>query len=385
MTPRLSLVSVYFFQPYQWIIEYSCENSFLPVRDWKMATVRPINVYNISVRSNLSNPPTSFLVMSPVSQQPTSRVRYVSANADEAGQRIDNFLIRHFKGVPKSHIYKMLRKGEVRVNKKRIKATYKLEPGDQVRLPPVRTSQEKTRRPPDAMIQRLSQRIVYEDDRLVVVNKPSGLAAHAGSGIDFGLIEIMQQMENKGGEVFLVHRLDRGTSGCLLLARDREALRFLQTALQEDRMAKYYIALVKGRWEQQEHKVEMSLRRNKIRGGERLVQVDHDGKHSVSEFTTMRIYAHKPDQEGCSLMKIRLLTGRTHQIRVHGAENNHPLAGDRRYGDEEFNRQMKSFGLNRMFLHASAISFPHPDNNQDMKIEPPLDDDLQQVLERLSA
>lgn len=323
--------------------------------------------------------------MSPASLQPSSRVRFVTANAGDAGQRIDNFLIRHFKGVPKSHIYKILRKGEVRVNKKRIKATYKLSVGDEVRLPPVRTSPEKVRRPPDDAIERLSRRIVYDDERVVVVNKPAGLAVHAGSGIDFGVIDIMQCMEKKDRDIFLVHRLDRGTSGCLLLARDREALRSLQRALQEDRMTKYYLALVKGRWEQQEQRLEMSLRRNKIRGGERLVQVDRDGKPSVSVFTTLRSFAGKPGQAGCSLMRIKLITGRTHQIRVHSAESDHPLAGDQRYGDEQFNRQMKSYGLNRIFLHASAITFPHPDNDQDMTLEPPLDDDLQQVLEQLSV
>ncbi|HEY5734234.1 MAG TPA: RluA family pseudouridine synthase [Gammaproteobacteria bacterium] len=322
--------------------------------------------------------------MSRPPQQPSSQVRFVTASENDAGQRIDNFLMRHFKGVPKSHIYRILRKGEVRVNKKRIKPTYKLVSGDEVRLPPVRISAPRDRRPPDGAISSLAQRIVYDDNRLIVLNKPAGLAVHAGSGIDFGVIDIMQRLEKHDSELYLVHRLDRDTSGCLLLARDRDALRSLQASMQENRIEKVYLALVKGQWEQQDHRVEMPLRRNKIRGGERLVQIDDDGKQSVSEFRTIRQYTSTPDAGGCSLMKIRLITGRTHQIRVQASESSHPVAGDRRYGDEQFNRKMKDYGLKRMFLHAASLSFPHPDNDKEFKIEPPLDDDLQQVLDNLN-
>jgi 23S rRNA pseudouridine955/2504/2580 synthase len=322
--------------------------------------------------------------MTRLPQQPASQVRIVTIRDEDAGQRIDNFLLRHFKGVPKSHIYRILRKGEVRVNKKRTKAAYKLVSGDQVRLPPVRTAEPRSRRAPDQVVERLAGRIAYDDDRVIVLNKPSGIAVHAGSGVDFGVIDIMRSLEPAAGELFLVHRLDRETSGCLLMARDRAALRSLQSALQDDRIAKYYLALVRGQWEQRGEQVRMLLRRNKIQGGERLVQVDESGKQSVSEFSTIRQFSGKPDRTGASLMRIRLLTGRTHQIRVHSAESGHPLAGDRRYGDEEFNRKMKQLGLRRMFLHASALRFPHPDNGQEISIEPPLDEDLQQVLDRLS-
>ncbi|MCW8962778.1 MAG: RluA family pseudouridine synthase [Gammaproteobacteria bacterium] len=323
--------------------------------------------------------------MSETTQQPPSRVRFAQISEDEAGQRIDNYLLRQFKGVPKSHIYRILRKGEVRVNKKRIKPTYKLVAGDEVRLPPVRTGEKKTRRPPDEVIERLESRIVYDDERLIVVNKPAGLAVHAGSGVEFGVIDVMQQIDKRAKELFLVHRLDRDTSGCLLIARDRQALRALQTALENNDVDKFYTALVMGHWGDQDSRVDMPLRRNKMHGGERLVQVDSDGKQAVSDFKVVREYAGKPAGIGCSLMKIQLITGRTHQIRVHGAESGHPLAGDRRYGDEEFNQQMRSFGLKRMFLHASALNFPHPDNGQTMHIEPPLDDELQQILDRLAA
>jgi 23S rRNA pseudouridine955/2504/2580 synthase len=317
-------------------------------------------------------------------EQSSNRVRYVQISAGEAGQRIDNYLLRQFKGVPKSHIYRILRKGEVRVNKKRIKPTYKLVGGDEVRLPPVRTGGQKNRRPPDDVIKRLESRIVYDDDRLIIVDKPAGLAVHAGSGVDFGVIDAMQVIDTRAKELFLVHRLDRDTSGCLLIARDRAALRDLQTALQDQKIDKYYTALVMGRWGEKDSRIDMPLRRNKMQAGERQVQVDEDGKQAVSIFKVIREYPDKPGATGCSLMKVQLVTGRTHQIRVHGAESGHPLAGDRRYGDESFNQQMKAYGLKRMFLHATALSFPHPDNGKIMHIEPPLDDDLQQILDKLA-
>jgi 23S rRNA pseudouridine955/2504/2580 synthase len=317
-------------------------------------------------------------------EQSSNRVRYVQISAGEAGQRIDNYLLRQFKGVPKSHIYRILRKGEVRVNKKRIKPTYKLVGGDEVRLPPVRTGGQKNRRPPDDVIKRLESRIVYDDDRLIIVDKPAGLAVHAGSGVDFGVIDAMQVIDTRAKELFLVHRLDRDTSGCLLIARDRAALRDLQTALQDQKIDKYYTALVMGRWGEKDSRIDMPLRRNKMQAGERQVQVDEDGKQAVSIFKVIREYPDKPGATGCSLMKVQLVTGRTHQIRVHGAESGHPLAGDRRYGNESFNQQMKAYGLRRMFLHATALNFPHPDNGKTMHIEPPLDDDLQQILDKLA-
>ena len=315
-------------------------------------------------------------------QPPFNRVQLVQISADEAGQRIDNFLLRVCKGVPKSHIYRILRKGEVRVNKKRIKPSYKLQQSDELRMPPIRVSEKQSRRVPDSLIKRLEQRVIYDDDRILVLDKPAGLAVHAGSGIDFGVIDAVQQMHGNR-ELFLVHRLDRDTSGCLLIARDRDALRSLQFAMQQDRVSKHYLALVRGQWQLQKTGIEMFLRRNKIQGGERLVQVDDSGKASESIFDTQAIYREQPAGIGSSLMKIQLITGRTHQIRVHSAASGHPLAGDLRYGEASFNEKMKQLGLQRMFLHASGVRFPHPDNDQEIILEPPLDDDLQQVLDNM--
>lgn len=296
---------------------------------------------------------------------------------NEAGQRVDNYLLRHFKGVPRSHIYRILRKGEVRINKKRIKPAYKLLAGDEIRLPPVRYSSSGPRRPPDEVVQRIESRIVYDDDRVIIVNKPSGLAVHAGSGVDYGVIDAMQLLSKGADEVFLVHRLDRETSGCLLIARDRPAMLYLQQALKKGEISKHYSTLLKGRWGQGRKVIELPLLRNKIQGGERLVQVDEDGKMARSIFLPIREFKQ------ASLMKVELITGRTHQIRVHAAESGFPVAGDRLYGDQAFNYEMKSVGLRRMFLHAQSLSFPHPDDGRMLTIDPPLDEDLQSVLDNL--
>lgn len=301
---------------------------------------------------------------------------------NEAGQRIDNYLLRHFKGVPRSHIYRILRKGEVRINKKRIKPAYKLLAGDEIRLPPVRFSSNGPRRPPDEVIQQVESRIVYDDDRIFILNKPSGLAVHAGSGVDYGVIDAMQQLykgAEGSGEVFLVHRLDRETSGCLLIARDRPAMLYLQQALKNGEISKHYATLLKGRWGQGREVIDLPLSRNKIKGGERLVQVDEEGKMARSIFNPVREYRQ------ATLMKVELLTGRTHQIRVHAAESGFPVAGDRQYGDQTFNYEMKSIGLKRMFLHAQSLSFPHPDDGHMLTIDPPLDEDLQSVLDNLNV
>lgn len=317
--------------------------------------------------------------------QASNRVRFVKIGVDEVGQRIDNYLLCQFKGIPRSHIYKILRAGEVRVNKKRVKPVYKLVAGDEIRLPPVRTGRSKVRRPPDEVIKLVASRIVYDDADLFVVNKPAGLAVHAGSGVAFGVIDAMRQIDMSVQQLFLVHRLDRDTSGCLLIARNRQVLRTLQIALQAREVGKFYTALLMGSWGRQDSKISVSLRRNQVRGGKRLVQADTDGKRAVSDFKVIREYAGKPAGMGCSLMKIQLITGRTHQIRVHGAEKGHPLAGDGKYGDEKFNRQMRSLGLKRMFLHASALEFTHPGSGQTISVEAPLDNELQRILDRLAV
>ena len=317
--------------------------------------------------------------MSNSSHNQSQGVSHEKICAEDAGQRIDNFLLRRFKGVPKSHVYRVLRKGEVRINKKRVKPAYKLIAGDEVRLPPMRYSEKGPRRPPDEVIERIKARIVYDDDRVMVINKPAGLPVHAGTGYDYGVIDALQQLEKRADSVFLVHRLDRETSGCLLIARDRAAMKYCNEALQQGLVKKFYSTLLKGRWGQGPQTVELPLARNKVQGGERLVQVDESGKAAHSVFTPMREF-----KQAC-LMKVELLTGRTHQIRVHAAATGHPLAGDRQYGDTDFNFEMKSLGLKRMFLHAQSLAFPHPDDGQLLTIEPPLDDDLQDVLDKLAA
>ena len=326
--------------------------------------------------SSQNPPPNQSDGRPPGQSQGVSRV---TVTQEDAGQRIDNYLLRCFKGVPRSHVYRILRKGEVRINKKRVKPTYKLVAGDELRLPPMRFSQKGPRRPPDEVVERVAARIVYDDARIMVVNKPAGLPVHAGTGFDYGVIDALQQIEKQEDSVFLVHRLDRETSGCLLIARDRAAMKYCHQALREGQVRKFYAALLMGRWGQGKQSIELPLARNKMQGGERLAQVDESGKAAHSIFIPVREFVQ------ASLMKVELLTGRTHQIRAHAAAIGHPLAGDRQYGDRDFNNEMKSLGLKRMFLHAQSLSFPHPDDGQMLAIEPPLDDDLQAVLDKLAA
>ncbi len=317
-------------------------------------------------------------------QHPPSKVQHIRITRDEAGQRIDNFLMRRLKGVPKSHIYRILRKGEVRVNKKRIKPEYKLIADDEMRLPPVRYSEHRKRCPPDTVLKRVESRIIYEDDRVMVLNKPSGLAVHAGSGVNYGVIDALRSLQ-PGKPLFLAHRLDRETSGCLLIARDRPAMLSLHKAIHDGEVDKYYTALLMGNWGRGKQIIDIPLQRNGIRDGRRLIQADEKGKRAVSIFYPLREYAGGEHATTATLMKIRLVTGRTHQIRIHAREIGHPLAGDRRYGNGSFNQEMQANGLQRIFLHAWSVDFPHPDDGRKTQIESPLDEDLQQVLNRLSA
>ena len=288
-----------------------------------------------------------------------------------AEQRVDNFLLRHYKGVPRSHIYRVVRKGAVRVNKKRVRPAYKLQPGDALRLPPLRVAAERPRRPPDVVIARVEARVAYEDERVIVLNKPAGLAVHAGSNVEYGIIDALRVSREQ--PVYLAHRLDRGTSGCLLVAKDRPAMLFLQQSLRRGAMEKFYLALLMGAWGRGRQRVEMPIAR--AHSGRCLVRADQQGKSAASVFSPAREYA-RDTATAATLMKIRIITGRTHQIRVHAKAMGHPLAGDRRYGDDEFNRQMGALGLRRMFLHACELRFPHPDDERPITIAPPLDDDL---------
>lgn len=306
-----------------------------------------------------------------------SRVQMVEIDAEDADQRIDNYLLRILKGVPRSRIYRLLRKGEVRVNRGRVRADYRLAAGDQVRIPPVTTAAAKAG-PGPAPGRQLAGRILYEDDRLLVVDKPAGMAVHGGSGLSFGVIEALRAARPEAKFLELVHRLDRETSGCLILAKRRSALRALHEQLRENRMDKRYFALVRGRVAGRQ-RVDAPLRRNQLRGGERMVQVAEDGKPARTDFSLAE------SLPGASLVEAVLHTGRTHQIRVHAAHLGHPLAGDDKYGDPDFNRALKARGLNRLFLHAHLIAFDHPATGERVQVSAPLDAELHGVLEKLHS
>ena len=295
---------------------------------------------------------------------------------EDADQRIDNYLLRILKGVPKSRIYRLLRKGEVRVNRGRARPDYRLAAGDQVRIPPVTTAADKPG-PGPVPGRQLAGRILHEDDRLLVVDKPAGMAVHGGSGLSFGVIEALRAARPEAKFLELVHRLDRETSGCLILAKRRSALRALHEQLRENRMDKRYFALLRGRLQPPRQRVDAPLRRNQLRGGERMVQVAGDGKPARTDFSLAEALP------GASLVEAVLHTGRTHQIRVHAAHLGHPLAGDDKYGDPDFNRRLRSLGLNRLFLHAHFIACDHPATGERFQISAPLDAELRGVLERL--
>ncbi len=298
--------------------------------------------------------------------------------SDEAGRRIDNFLIARLKGVPKSRIYRMLRTGEVRVNKGRVKPQYRLRCGDVVRLPPV-VLEERTAHPGVArgMGRRLEDRVLYEDEVLLVLDKPAGMPVHGGSGLEGGVIEALRSVRPEARFLELVHRLDRDTSGCLLIAKKRPALRALHAQMRQNAVDKRYLLLMTGIWRQRRRTVDAPLRKFVLRGGERLVRVDPEGKPSRTEFRRLG------QGMGATLAEAHLLTGRTHQIRVHAAWLGHPLAGDERYGDKEANRRWRGQGLRRLFLHAWRLGFRHPASGAIMRFEAPLEPELTDLLARL--
>ncbi len=307
-----------------------------------------------------------------------SGVRHVEIDERHAGQRLDNFLLRELKGVPKSRVYRLLRKGEVRVNGGRAGPDYRLAGGDRVRLPPVRTA------PAAAAVageryRWLAERILYEDDELLAIDKPSGLAVHSGSGIGTGLIEALRALRPEEPMLELVHRLDRETSGCLLLAKTRAALTELHRQIRAGEMDKRYLALVRGRWRGRGRRVRLALEKGQRQSGERMVRVTEEGRAAESYFLPRQLYAHE------SLVEIRLATGRTHQARVHAAHLGHPIGGDDKYGDREFNRELRALGLKRLFLHAAHLGFVHPRHHGKMHVEAALPADLQAVLSQLHA
>lgn len=307
----------------------------------------------------------------------TNGVEKVTVSADQDGQRIDNYLLRHLKGVPKTLIYRILRKGEVRVNKGRIKPDYRVQAGDEIRIPPIRRSQPDKQPPPGRSLSALAERILYEDQRIIIVNKPSGMAVHGGSGVSHGVIEAMRHWRQDLHYLELVHRLDRETSGCLILAKKRSALRQLHSLLRENGVDKRYLALVKGAWSHGTRRIELGLRKNVLRSGERMVNIDAEGKASVSTFIPLSV------GKRASLMEIHIETGRTHQIRVHAAHLGHPIAGDDKYGDRDFNRELQGLGLRRLFLHARSLAFTMQEPHQEIAVNAPLDDDLTNLLMQL--
>ncbi|OUR64703.1 23S rRNA pseudouridine(955/2504/2580) synthase [Methylophaga sp. 42_25_T18] len=314
-----------------------------------------------------------------ISKQSTSnQVQFLDISAAQAGQRIDNFLLTLEKGVPKSRIYRAIRKGEVRVNKGRIKQTYRIKEGDSIRVPPLRTA-EKTALTSvsNSMRQLLNDSVLLEDDDLLVLNKPAGLAVHAGSNIQQGVIEALRIIRAELPYLELVHRLDRDTSGVLLLAKSRAALLNLQQQLLDHDMNKRYLTLLKGGWDKQEMLVEQPLRKNTVSSGERMVRVDPEGKYAKTVFIPRKKF-HQ-----AQLTEVVLYTGRTHQIRVHADHINHPLAGDDKYGQRTFNKEMKKFGLKRLFLHAWKLGITHPGTGEPIELEAPLPATLENVLNKL--
>lgn len=293
------------------------------------------------------------------------------------GQRIDNFLLGLLKGVPKSHIYKMLRNGEVRVGTRRAKAEYKLQLGDVVRVPPVRIAEPSART--DELPGRLPQfPVLFEDEGLLIIDKPAGVAVHGGSGVSFGVIEVLRKQRPQAKFLELAHRLDKETSGILVLAKKRSALLAVQRAFQQNQTDKRYLALVQGQWQGKRREARFPLHKVVTASGERRVYVQEGGQTAHTIFNLQQVWQH------CSLVEAELKTGRTHQIRVHLAHMGHPIAGDEKYGDFNWNRELQKQGLKRMFLHAARLTLPHPVTGEPLIVQAALPDNLKNYINSLS-
>jgi 23S rRNA pseudouridine955/2504/2580 synthase len=315
----------------------------------------------------------------PPSQPSKSPLTVRTILADEAGQRIDNFLMRHFKTVPRSRVYRLLRKGEVRVNRKRVDAEYRIQEGDEVRLPPVRIDAlGEPGRPSSSLLELLERAVIYQDRHLLVVNKPAGVAVHGGSGMSFGVIEALRASRPRE-TLELVHRLDRDTSGCLLVARDRATLTSLHALIRNGGMHKTYLALVAGSWQLGTKRIDAPLATDNRQHGERHVRVAAAGKDSVSVFKPVQFFGAL-----ATLMEVDIPTGRTHQIRVHASFAGHPLLGDDKYGDRERNADLKGRGLKRTFLHAQSVAFDWPGSGVPFHVSAPLPAELADVLDAIT-
>lgn len=306
------------------------------------------------------------------------KVQFIDIDPDLEGQRIDNYLRTLLKGVPKSLIYRIVRKGEIRVNKKRVKPEYKLQINDQLRIPPIRIAEPNAA--PSTKLDKvatLESHILFEDELLIVLNKPSGTAVHGGSGLSFGVIEALRALRPTERFLELVHRLDRDTSGCLLIAKKRSALKHLHEQLRDKKVDKRYQALVAGHWPSDCYKVKAPLLKNILKSGERLVSVNEQGKLSETRFRILEQFAQ------ATLVEASPITGRTHQIRVHCLHAGHPIACDDKYGDAQFDQYVQGKGLKRLFLHAYSIAFVHPKTDERVSFMAPLDLQLSQTLKRI--
>ncbi|MBK6905752.1 MAG: RluA family pseudouridine synthase [Rhodocyclaceae bacterium] len=308
---------------------------------------------------------------------------WLDVDEESAGQRLDNFLMRHAKGVPKSHIYRIVRSGEVRVNKGRVSADYRVKSGDQIRLPPIRIAEKSLDAPNAPLVPAREFALAYEDEAMLVVDKPAGTAVHGGSGVSFGVIEQLRRARPQAKLLELAHRLDRETSGLLIIAKKRSALTRLHDQFREGIIAKRYLALVKGRWQNPLQHVKLPLLKYLLPDGERRVRVDEqEGKtaHSI-----VRLVAR---WQNFSLVEVELKTGRTHQIRVHLSHLGFPIAGDDKYGDFALNKELARPGpaqLRRMFLHAAKLALPHPLTGEPVALTADLPPELQSYLNALNA
>ncbi len=299
------------------------------------------------------------------------KVTWLEVGEEAAAQRIDNFLLRHLKGVPKSHVYRVLRSGEVRVNSGRVKPEYRLQVGDRVRVPPVRVSEKETR-----TAKPLALPVVFEDAALLVIDKPSGVAVHGGSGVSFGVIESLRAERPQAKFLELAHRLDRDTSGLLIVCKKRSALVELHRMLREGEVDKRYLTVVKGAWERGEAELRESLHKYVTAQGERRVAVQEGGQVAVTKVKPLKVH------ENFSFLELRLLTGRTHQIRVHLAHAGHPVLGDDKYGDFELNKVLAKEGVKRLFLHAARLSFEHPLEKRKLKFDAKTPEDMKAFVDK---
>ena len=319
--------------------------------------------------------------MQPVPTSPDTpsarQVRHLQVDENDVGQRLDNYLLREMKGVPRARLYRALRKGEVRVNKGRVRADYRLAIGDLVRIPPLHQPEPTAPASvPRHQLEQITRQIIHEDENLLVINKPSGLAVHGGSGLSFGLIECLRQMRPQARYLELVHRLDRDTSGVILIAKRAPVLRELHRQLREKHIEKRYLALVAGKWPKAVRVVDAPLEKNVLQSGERMVRVSREGKRAVTEFSVLERL------EGATLIEARPVTGRTHQIRVHAQHAGFPLLGDDKYSDDRTAGFARQIGLKRLFLHAASLRFSLPENGQ-FNLHAPLDHDLEIIIEKL--